>query len=304
MLLIVGEAIVAYQRDLSTVAAGNSPAGLPFEGPWPSGSPAITAYVAARLGVPTAFVGGVGDDPEGVVMRRGLQEGGVDVSHLHQRRLPTGNGYVTYLAGRDGGRKFDFNVHGSAATAADVEDLGRLPEKTTWLHLSGSTLLFGDPLAATAMTALARAKTGGARISVDVNTRSELLTDGGRADILAAVELADVLLPSRGELESLGLRPAELAARGVVLCATDGANGATLYQDGGPVHIPAYDITAVDPDGAGDSFAAGFIAASMSGATPAQAARFATRVAAEAVSVPGPMTATFARLSLAAALTT
>ena len=299
MLLIVGEAIVAYQRDLATAPADDATE-LPFEGPWPSGSPAITAYVAARLGVPTAFVGGVGNDAEGVVMRRGLQDGGVDVTHLYQRPLATGNGYVTYLDGTDGGRTFDFHVAGSAATAVSPQDLAGLPEKASWLHLSGSTLLFGEPLAAAAMAALRRAKASGALISVDINTRPELLTEQGRREILSAVGLADVLLPSSGELESLGLDPATLAAAGVVICTTEGAAGATLYQRTGTVHIPAVPVAAIDPDGAGDSFAAGFIAASLAGSAPEGAVRFAGQVAAEAVSVIGPMTATFTHLRVPA----
>jgi sugar/nucleoside kinase (ribokinase family) len=44
MLLVVGAAVVAYRRDI----------GAPYTGPWPGGSPATVAYVAGRLGVPTA----------------------------------------------------------------------------------------------------------------------------------------------------------------------------------------------------------------------------------------------------------
>ena len=47
------------------------------------GGPAATAAVTlARLGVPTAFVGAVGDDPIGDSIRTGLEKEGVDVSEL------------------------------------------------------------------------------------------------------------------------------------------------------------------------------------------------------------------------------
>jgi hypothetical protein len=47
------------------------------------GGPAATAAVAlARLGVPTYFVGSVGDDDVGDAIRAGLEREGVDTSHL------------------------------------------------------------------------------------------------------------------------------------------------------------------------------------------------------------------------------
>ena len=44
-----------------------------------------------------------------------------------------------------------------------------------------------------------------------------------------------------------------------VLVATDGRQGATLFQQGVPERFPAYSATEVDPTGAGDVFAAAFL---------------------------------------------
>jgi sugar/nucleoside kinase (ribokinase family) len=49
-------------------------------------------------------------------------------------------------------------------------------------------------------------------------------------------------------------------------------------------------VQPVDPDGAGDSFAAGFIAAALAGGDPVDAARAGVRVAAAAIQTVGPMT--------------
>ncbi|WFE36431.1 PfkB family carbohydrate kinase [Micromonospora sp. WMMD975] len=278
MLLIVGEAIVAYQRV----------DGQPYTGPWPSGSPAIAAYVAARLGVSTVFVGGVGQDGHGTVMAGGLAAGGVDIGHLAvSPGAPTATAYITY---RGEEREFDFRVGGTAATLVAEHHLGDLPERADWLHMSGSALIFGEPLAGTTLAALRRARAAGARISIDPNVRPEALDTTARAALVEALGLAHVVLPSQGELEALGVDATALVDGGATVCTTLGPGGATLTVASGSVHVDAPDVDAVDTDGAGDSFAAGFIAASLAGAGPVEATRAGVRVAGAAVGIEGPMT--------------
>ena len=278
MLLIVGEAIVAFQRTNDE----------PYTGPWPSGSPAIAAYVAGRLDVPTTFVGGVGRDHHGTVMADGLAAGGVDISHLVLAdEALTATAYITY---RGDAREFDFRVSGSAATLVTEQDLDDLPERADWLHLSGSALAFGDPLAGTALSALRRARTAGARISIDPNVRPEALNPAARSALIQVLGLAHVVLPSEGELAALGVDAAALVAGGATVCTTFGAAGATVSEPSGSVHVDALTVDAVDTDGAGDSFAAGFIAATLAGADPVDAARAGVRVAAAAIGAEGPMT--------------
>jgi sugar/nucleoside kinase (ribokinase family) len=283
MLLIVGEALVVYQRDV-----GPDPA-APYTGPWPSGAPAITAYIAGRLGVPTAFVGGVGRDPHGQVLRDGLTAGGVDLDRLVDHvDAPTATAHITYRG--DDHRDFDFRVAGTAATHVAEAELADLPERADWLHVSGSALIFGEPLASTTLAALRRAHRAGARISIDPNIRPEsLLPETARA-LLDALPLAHVLLPSEGELDALGADVDALVAGGATVCTTRGPAGACVRDADGETHIDPVDVVAVDTDGAGDSFAGGFIAASLDGADPRTAARLAAGVAAQAIQVPGPMT--------------
>nr|BFE57294.1 sugar kinase [Dactylosporangium thailandense] len=282
MLLIVGEAIVAYQRDVT------ADSDAPYTGPWASGSPAIAAYVAGRLGVPVSFVGGVGRDPLGKVMADGLAAGHVAIDRLAvSDDAPTATAYITY---RGEHREFDFRVAGTAAARVTVADLADLPERAAWLHMSGSALIFGEPLASTALTALARAHAAGARISVDPNVRPEALDPASRAALVDALRLAHVLLPSEGELEALGVDAGALVAAGATVCTTSGAGGASVAGASGTTHVPALAVEPVDTDGAGDAFAAGFIAAALAGADPVAAARAGVRVAAAAIRTEGPMT--------------
>jgi fructokinase len=162
------------------------------------------------------------------------------------------------------------------------------------VHLSGSALIFGEPLATTALTAFDRARRAGARTSVDPNVRPEALTDTLRLALIDAVRRADILLPSEGELEVLGLDVEELLSAGAVVCTTLGPAGAEVRDPhGGRTRLPAVTVRAVDTDGAGDSFAGGFIAAALNGADPVTAALAGLTSAARAVVVDGPMTVEF-----------
>ena len=285
MLLIVGEAIVAYQRDLGS---GGDAAEL-FTGPWASGSPAITAYIAARLGVGTQFVGGIGADAGGEVMREAFGRGGVGLDGLRVTAdRPTATAHITYRG--DAGREFDFAVSDSAATQVRETDLGTLPEQADWVHLSGSALVFGEPLAGTALTAFDRARRAGARTSLDPNVRPEVLDEAARSALVEAIARADVLLPSEGEMAALGVDVDRLVADGATVCTTYGPGGAEVRVGGDSTRLAAEETKVVDADGAGDAFAAAFIAASLGGASAVDAAGAGLRVAARAIAVDGPMT--------------
>jgi sugar/nucleoside kinase (ribokinase family) len=288
VLLIVGEAIVAYQRDLG---ADGADTGQPYTGPWASGAPAIAAYVAARLGVDTQFVGGVGADEGGQVMRRAFERAGVGLERLEEYSgLRTATVHITYRG--DSNREFDFDVRGTAATAVRGADLGGLPERAGWVHLSGSALAFGDPLASTALAAFERARRAGARTSLDPNVRLEALGEDARNTLVDAIGRADVLLPSEGEMEALGLDAGRLAEAGATVCTTYGPGGVEVRERGRTTRLHALPVEVVDADGAGDTFAAAFIAASLAGASPIEAAGAGVRVAAHAIGVEGPMTVT------------
>lgn len=64
-----------------------------------------------------------------------------------------------------------------------------------------------------------------------------------------------------------------------LLVATDGRHGATLFQHGVTERFPAYPTTEVDPTGAGDVFAAAFLAHYHKHGDPYQAVDFANCVA-------------------------
>src|SRR4051812_15993395 len=131
-----------------------------WDGPFPSGAPAIFASVAARLGAPVALAAAVGEDRFGLALRERLAGDGVDVRAL--RLVPgraTALAFVAYAA--DGPRDFWFSVHDSAAGEVEAPRLGEVD----WLHVSGSTLGFGARLADTVIAAAEELVMRGGRVS-------------------------------------------------------------------------------------------------------------------------------------------
>lgn len=94
--------------------------------------------------------------------------------------------------------------------------------------------------------------------------------DEERAAVIALASRVDLLFLNLFELKALtGHHDPDASARGLVdagsrcLVVKRGAAGAVAYTREGRVSVPAYPTTVVDPTGAGDAFAAGFIGASL-----------------------------------------
>lgn len=87
-----------------------------------------------------------------------------------------------------------------------------------------------------------------------------------------------------------------LAGQVEVLVVTRGRRGCTLFMQGRPAHIPAFQVQEVDPTGAGDIFAAAFFVRLKASGDPFASARFATALAGDSVtrsgldSIPKPTT--------------
>jgi sugar/nucleoside kinase (ribokinase family) len=75
-----------------------------------------------------------------------------------------------------------------------------------------------------------------------------------------------------------------LLARGVgTVVIKLGPRGCAIYTDACETFSPAFEVDALDTTGAGDCFVAGYLAALLEGAPPAEAGRFANAVAAFSV---------------------
>ncbi|MCC6270518.1 MAG: hypothetical protein IT190_04520, partial [Microbacteriaceae bacterium] len=138
-----------------------------------------------------------------------------------------------------------------------------------------------------------RAAERGVTVSVDPASAGSL-HDFGVDRFLNLIDGAGILFPNLDEGVALtGLNdPRQIAValgeRFPLVVLTLGIDGVVVAEAGSDVIAVESESTAVvDPTGAGDSFSAGFLAAWMSGADAAEAARAGVAVAARAVATVG-----------------
>ncbi|MEV7971560.1 sugar kinase [Cellulomonas sp. NPDC089187] len=292
-LLCAGEVLaemVAQQVDQDPLAVGQ------WDGPFPSGAPAIFADQAALCGAEVAVLGRVGDDDFGRVCLNRLRQDGVDVSAITvDPERSTGVAFVRYRS--DGSRSFLFHVADAAAGAFTVPDPRAAVAGMDCLHLMGSSAF-----SAQAVTHLGRlfdaARAAGVRVSVDPNVRVEMLTDPAhRAELRRWTEGAQYVLASEGELEALfdgrdrDACVAELLAGAAELVVIkQGSRGALLHsRDGAVIRVPGISVVEVDATGAGDCFGGTFLSLVLQGYQPAEAVRLANIAGGLSVTARGPM---------------
>jgi ribokinase len=255
------------------------------------GSAANTAVWLARTGRPVTLVGVVGDDAAGAQRLAELVESGVDCAVRVAPGAVTGS-VVVLSDGQDRTMLCDRGANALLSTV-DTDGALRDARDAVHLHLSGYALFDGESRTA-GRAALATAARQGLTTSVDAASAGPLRRVGGAA-FLDWVRGTDVLLANLDEARALLSRdapPQELAAalaghaeHAVVKLGADGAVWAG--RDGTLARVPARPATLADPTGAGDAFAAGLLAAWLTGGEPAEALTAGARLGAEAVSAPG-----------------
>jgi sugar/nucleoside kinase (ribokinase family) len=231
------------------------------------GAGANVAAGLAAAGVDVVLVARVGDDLVGRAAVAELRAGGVEVRGAVDPGAPTGTCVVVVDAG---GERTMLPDRG-ANLALSPEDLpAELFVAGAHLHLSGYVLL-DERCRPAGLRALHLARGAGMTISVDPASAAPLRRAGEFLDWVAGV---DVLMPNAdeaavltGEADPRACAEA-LAHRFGEVVVTLGADGA-LWTDGQRlVHAPAPAAEVVDTTGAGDAFAAAWLAARRGGDEP------------------------------------
>jgi ribokinase len=237
------------------------------------GQAANVAAWAAELGADARCIAKRGDDPAGELVARELEAHGVELAG------PVGEGSTGVVVSivDDGDRALASDRGVAPSFAPEELDAGWVACDV--LHLSGYALL-REPIAATALLAARLARAQGARVSVDVAAWTEIRSFGPVRFRELLDELApDVLFATEAEWELLG--GAYLTAPLGVL--KRGARGCTVLTDDAKLDFAALDAEVVDPTGAGDALAAGFLV----GGSLEEAARRGLEAAARCVASVG-----------------
>ncbi|MEF3403600.1 sugar kinase [Agromyces sp. CCNWLW203] len=238
-----------------------------------AGAEANVAAHLAALGRNAAWAGRVGDDALGRRVVRHLHDRGVDT-----RWVETDDEAPTGVYFKDPGNGVRYYRAGSAASRMAPSFLDSLPIDTARIvHVSGITPALSASCDALVDALVARVEAPSALLSFDVNHRSALWPAGvaaGRLRDLAA--RADLVFVGLDEAEGLWGTSTPEAVRALLpepalLVVKDGAIGATEYRGGaepGRAHVPAMSVEVVEAVGAGDAFAAGYLASFLSGGDP------------------------------------
>jgi 2-dehydro-3-deoxygluconokinase len=253
------------------------------------GSESNVAIGVRRLGVAATWIGRIGDDPAGAMIQRELRAERVEAVAVIDP-APTGLMLRWRPAAQRG--RVEYYRRGSAGAHLCADDvLAELITRARVLHVSGITLALGAEPAGAVRHAIEVAREAGVTVSLDLNFRRALWDEETAAPVLtAAVRQADIVFAGVDEAAIItgthdpletALAIEEMGPQQVLIKL--GADGCLARVNGVTHELAAPRVVVLDTVGAGDAFAAGYLADLIAGAGPA--ARLATAIAAGAWAV-------------------
>jgi sugar/nucleoside kinase (ribokinase family) len=236
------------------------------------GQGGTAACCIARLGGRVAYLGKLGNDPEGQFCLKRLQDFGVNTDYVEI--VPGGQTPVAYLfvTKTTGARTIIYEPNRLPQIAITPE-LGSLMER--------SAVILLDPETTYLSKKLKHQKEKKFKIVYDCETRRE-----GLEEMMA---LADYFIPSmdflredHSSFRGSSVQQKIFRLKGMIggeLIVTDGPNGAYVLSEGRLVQVRPPQVTVVDTTGAGDNFHGAFALAIAKGFEMTRAVQFAVAVA-------------------------
>jgi 2-dehydro-3-deoxygluconokinase len=266
-----------------------------------AGAESNVAMYLADHGVDARWVSRLGDDAFGRRVLSHVRDAGVDVSGVRtDPTRPTGLLFKdpAKVAGDGAGTRVSYYRQGSAASAMGryVLDEDAMRTADVW-HFTGIT----PALSANCRDLVEAALVGErATVSFDVNYRPALWRESPGPLLRRLAQAADIVFVGLDEAQALWgetLREARdvraLLPAPRILVVKDGAEAATAFHTTVDriadvvTCVPSRIVEVVEPVGAGDAFAAGFLAALLRGEPAEVCLRLGHLTAASALSVTG-----------------
>ena len=261
-VVALGELLIDF------TGSGDSSQGNPLFEANPGGAPCNVLSMLQNLGNNTAFIGKVGNDFFGRMLKERIEKQGIDSEGLVlDGEVNTTLAFVNKLP--NGDRDFSFYRKPGADMMLTVSDVGKnadLIKNADIFHL-GTLSMTDEPAKAATMRAVEIARENGVTISFDPNYREPLWKS--KSDALEAMkygfENCDILKISDNEIELFtGLKDVEEGARKIkrdfnipVVFATLGPDGSiALYKDMTIKKEGYINPETIETTGAGDTFCA------------------------------------------------
>jgi 2-dehydro-3-deoxygluconokinase len=251
------------------------------------GDTSNAAIAAARQGARVGYITALGNDMPGDSFMALWAREQIDTSTVVRTdHWATGVYFITY--DQQGHHFLHYRANSAAANYSSAE----LPEtaiaRARILYVSGISQGISMTAADAVFAAIDIARRNGVKVAYDTNYRPRLWPPARAAAVMhAAMTASEYAFPSMEDVQTLtGLTEPEamldfylrLGPKVVVLKM--GGSGAYLATPERRARIPPHHVRALDATGAGDTFCGSFLARTLAGDTPEQAAQYASVAAA------------------------
>ena len=232
----------------------------------PGGAPCNVLAMLQKLGRKTAFIGKVGNDSFGNMLKDTVNRLGINTDNLlMDGKVPTTLAFVHTAA--DGDRSFSFYRNPGADMMLRTEEVNNDLIADSKIFHFGSRSMTEQKIEETTKAAVAAAKDSGALISFDPNLRPPLWNslDRAKEKIHYGLSQCDILKISDDEIEFLtgtddideGIEQIRKKYQIRLVCATMGKRGSKAYYRDIKTQCPAFmGVKTIETTGAGDTFMA------------------------------------------------
>lgn len=259
------------------------------------GSSANICAGLCKLGMRSALVTSVSDDNVGRFCTNRLRHYGVDTQYL---KVLGGEYRISLAVYESCIEDFQLTIYRNNAVDFQVteEDVDRVDYASFGALITAGTVFAAEPSRSSTFRAFENARKAGLPVIFDIDYRpyswpsaqvaSEVLTRAGEESDLIVGNDEEFGFMAGGIEKGLD-KARELAAKGKMVIYKMGHEGALTLADGQEIRTGIYPVTAVKPNGAGDSFMAGLLASIAEGRPLKEAVLRGSACASIVVSQPG-----------------
>jgi len=263
-IITIGEALIDFLSKDKGVLIENTTAFSIA----PGGAPANVSCAVAKLGVSSGFVGKVGDDSFGRMIKNTLSNTGVDLNCFKLDKSV--NTTLAFISVKNNGEP-DFTFYrnhcgADLALKQDEIDEGYISDSKI-LHF-GSISFTGEPLRSATLKAIRIARGFNKFISFDPNIRPSLWDNMkyAKSEILNGLQFADIVKLTDDELEFITGTKILSRGTGIILkygprivIVTRGKKSCYFNNGILEMEVPSFEVKLVDATGAGDAFVGGIL---------------------------------------------
>lgn len=230
----------------------------------PGGAPCNVLAILQKLGKKTAFIGKVGDDQFGRLLRETIEEAGIDSENLLvDNEINTTLAFVHTFP--DGDREFSFYRKPGADMMLQEEEICEEEVKKAKIFHFGTLSMTHENVRNATLKAVEYAKKNGLLVSLDPNLRPPLWSslELAKEQMLSAMKYCDILKISDNEIQFVtgeedydeGIRILREQFHIPLICLTLGKDGSRAYYKDMCVEASGFPQEHVaDTTGAGDTF--------------------------------------------------